>query len=514
MKLKRTKRQGSGIAAFLNSAWRILAGSGASLGKRLRRAAPLIVIFIVLTILLDTAGWLSGFGSAALDTFLLLKKPLEAEHVVLVSITKDDYKEYFGEKSPLDPARLKQIIDAVAKGHPAVIGVDLDTSSTIFRDLQPPSSSPVVWARDAEMIATDGQGVKQKSFAQIARGLLTRILPFLFKPEEQRFNVSNVLGRSSKEFPSGLALVPRDGDSTIRRYRRQFKTTEPDSPVMDSFSWAIVKEYRRRAGHKVEEAEEGEEDWVLNAAVDEYSFKPITTIKPLLDNLSDSEGWQGDRGPIKDKIVLIGGMYPTSRDQHYTLDGPKYGVELLAYAIESDLQGKNIRPPSKYWVWFSELLVGFALVLVHARFKERPKQLRYTLIAIPVLALLASFLIFSSLALWAIFLPVLLAVLIHQLSEDVKGYRKHKINELYGEMAGFGQDVKQMLTTVGESPAGISPSPEGNAEPENSPGPNGGASQSVDRRQTLEVATESEGKVTRTGDKPRGRIRGRRHRRK
>lgn len=504
MNLKRLKVIKERVAPFLNRLRRTLAGSGASLGKRLFRAAPLIFIVVLLTIMLESGGWMRSLESTTLDTFLLLREPLEAKHVVIVSITQDDYKAYFGAQSPLDPAQVKKIVDAIAMGNPAVIGVDLDTSSPTFRELQPPPAPTVVWARDAERVVPNNPGVEGRSVSEVGTRLLSRFLPFLFKPEEERFSISNVLGRVGHEFPSGVALVPLDSDSTIRRYRRQFLTTEPDLPVMNSFSWATVKEYGRSTGYRVEETEESKEGWVLNSAVDEHSFKPIS-VKRLLEDLSNGEGWRGERGPVKNKIVLLGGMYPTSRDQHYTLGGPKYGVELLAYAIESDLQGKNIRPPNRYVVWLAELVLGFALVLVHLRFKERPKQVRYTVVAIPLFALLASFLVFSSLALWALFLPILLAVLIQQLSEDVREYREHKVHEIYKEAAEFGQDIKHMIVMMRDGSATATRSREGDGATENPLTVNAKEPKAEVERQPPDAsAVGAEAKTDKPGGKRRG----------
>jgi CHASE2 domain-containing sensor protein len=465
MSLQRLKRLPKSAAAFISRVRGALVGGGPSLGGRLRRAAPLIVVFVLLTALLESGGWLRSFETAALDTFIMLRKPLEDEHVVIVGITKEDYREIFGGRSPLDPACLKDVINAIAKGNPALIGVDLDTSSESFRGLQPPPGPVVVWARGAESAALRQQDEaegREGSVAEIGQGLVRRFLPFIFRPEE-RFSVYDVLGRGGNTVPSGLALVPRDSDGAIRRYRRSFKTWEPDAPSMDSFSWAIVKNYRKSIGGTPEKTEESGEVWVMNYAVEEYSFKPIS-VKEVLD-AQQGTGWQGERGPLKDKIVLLGGVYPASRDQHYTPAGPKYGVELLAYAIESDLQGRTIRPPSKYIVGLAELIVGFVLVLMHARLSKRPKHLRYTFVAVPLLALLASLFVFSSLALWAIFLPTLLAVLFQQLYEDVQKYRKSKVDEIYKEAEGLGLDVKRVLASIHrERAADSAPEDNGKAE--------------------------------------------------
>jgi len=435
-------------SAFL----RRLAGAGsrggASLARRLRRAAPLIAILALLTVALDYGGWLRSTETAALDTFLFLREPLEAKHVVIVGINRDDHRKYFGERSPLDPAELQKIIEGIARGRPAVIGVSLNTSHEVFRGMKLPASPPtVVWARDAERLRPPEEGEAEdsgrpadKSVAEVGKEVLQRALPFIFKPEEARFSVSNVLGGDGNKLPSGVALVQRDSDGAVRRYRRRFRTWEPDAPVMPSFPWAVIQEYAKRTGRALKEEEETGEGWVMNFPVNDASFSTISLSR--LKEVWDGAGWGGEQGFVKDKIVLLGALYPASRDQHYTPDGVRYGVELFAHAVETELQGRTLKPPRKFTVWLTKLLVGFALVLVHTRLTGRAKKLRYTLAAVPLLALLASFFVFSSLALWSVFLPVLLAALIQQLHEDLQDYRKEAARKLYGETQAPGGEIK------------------------------------------------------------------------
>ncbi|MFZ0748328.1 MAG: CHASE2 domain-containing protein, partial [Pyrinomonadaceae bacterium] len=364
------------------------------------------------------------------------------------SIDEHDYKEDFNETSPLAPDKLNKIIEAVAKGKPRLIAIDLDTSAQVFRNLQPPAGTPIVWARGAKptgnepgTTASAGGDSAEGSFSSVSRTLFNRLNPF--HREERLYEIGDVLGGAGNDLPSGAALLLRDVDSGVRRYRRTFKTTDQKHPAIESFPWAVVREYKKQESQREGGGDEPEEGWVINFVVDEKSFRSYPSSAVV--RASKGTGWgEGDNALVKDKIVLLGGMYRVARDLHSTPSGPKYGVELVAYAVESELQGKTISPPPKPIIWIAELLVGFALVLVYDRFQHRRWALRITLTAIPLLALLASFIVFSSLSMWVTFMPVLLVVFVQQLYEDLQHYRKRKMEDIYEETKGLWAELRQL----------------------------------------------------------------------
>ena len=93
-----------------------------------------MLILSVVTSALDLAGCFKTFEATTLDSLLLWKTPQKGRRIVIVFIDDKDYesKELFHGQSPLNSLKIYEIITAIASGSPAVIGVDIDTSSERF----------------------------------------------------------------------------------------------------------------------------------------------------------------------------------------------------------------------------------------------------------------------------------------------------------------------------------------------------------------------------------------------
>lgn len=118
--------------------------------RHLLHAAPVIAAVSALVFVLGHWGFLRTFETAALDTWLRLKAPQPVANVVIVAITDCDYRELFGETSPLNPGRVADLLQAIVAGRPKVVGVDLDTNHPSFAALSVPATGvPVIWAREA-----------------------------------------------------------------------------------------------------------------------------------------------------------------------------------------------------------------------------------------------------------------------------------------------------------------------------------------------------------------------------
>ena len=70
-----------------------------------------------------------------------------------------------------------------------------------------------------------------------------------------------------------------------------------------------------------------------------------------------------------------------------------------------------------------DIAAGLTLVLIHHLFSIRT-ALGLSLIAIPVLSFCGSYLAFTTLAWWVNFVPMIVGVLIHQLYDHTKEYRR------------------------------------------------------------------------------------------
>src|SRR5215212_633643 len=101
----------------------------------LRKATVAIISAIPITFLFSGIGVFRYLETPILDAQMHLRAAPEDSDVVIVRITDEDYREKFKSKSPLDPVELQNIINAIARGKPKVIGVAIDTAPTQFQNM-------------------------------------------------------------------------------------------------------------------------------------------------------------------------------------------------------------------------------------------------------------------------------------------------------------------------------------------------------------------------------------------
>lgn len=440
--------------------------------KYLATALPVIIGVSLLTLALDYYGWLERFETGALDRFIILQERVPASHVAIVEIDNDDYEQLFDEKSPLDPCTLYDLIDAIALNQPKLIAVDIDTSAKVFKELKTQNCQdlknksggdtrapakvskelksnsewpPIVWARGA----SEGVGAKQESGDH--------------SENEEIFVLEKVLGEESAPPNSltGIALLPLDSDNQIRHFRREYpiasgQTTSQPPAHADSFHWAVVRKYcelsqnnkrcEKLFGPQAEKSDE--HDLVLNLAIDPYAFETSIRASKVLAEATPENLDTGTPAflSLKDKIVILGGKYDAARDDYDTPVGMKHGVELAAIAIESELSGFGIHRVNHFVLIILELLAGVLLVALNYKFPRGWRRL-IALAAIPIFALLGSYIAFSSLALWANFIPMLMGVQLHFLYDKL-AETKH----LEKEVQGLQQRLKQYEQPVQAAP--------------------------------------------------------------
>lgn len=386
-----------------------------SFWRHLLRASPVFVIITLLTLVLEHAGWLRGFETTALDTWLRLRKPIRPLFVRVVTITEDDYRTIFHGKSPVDPKTIISLIGAIADGNPAVIGVDIDTSDAEWRnvigDVLPLSRGqiPIVWEQEA------------------------------IEQEEQLIRVPVLGGAEVTPKPlSGVSGLFQDWDGVVRRSRRYFSTIEEgkrgQKEIVDSFPWAIVKafcqtfpqtsrlpsELRNAIQEEIRGDRKPEHERLVNFSGNRYDF-PIYSASFVL-TAHQAEWWR-EKSPFRGKVVLLGGSYHAGRDVYVTPSGTTNGVQLMAQVVESELQGRGIAQFNKFLMVIFDLAAWIALVAVYY-FCRLSIALWISLVGIPVLSLMGSLVTFSSLAYWADFAPIVIAVLIHQLYDHASEYRR------------------------------------------------------------------------------------------
>jgi CHASE2 domain-containing sensor protein len=370
----------------------------------LRSATWVVLLVSLATFLLHHAGWLNAFETSSLDFFVRLREPVRPKYVWLVAITDRDYAELFRKTSPLDPARLRELIIAAAQLRPRVIGVDIDTSDS--RGVRPETDVPIVWGQRM----TENLPARER-----------RTVPVLGNEQPQP---------DTNEI--GVSALPADEDGSVRRYRRKISV---ERGSLDSLPWAVTKAFCRQ----VIDSSSG--DLKAQCAKILRSESLVKYQRPLLLNFSEpphtevhiisasdllqagaTEGWQSN-ATFRDGIVMLGGTFALSGDVSYkTPVGTRAGIQLFSDAIETELQQRPITPLNEVLMVVFEILGGYSLAAWHFISKNRG-AVALRVAAVPVLAIASSFLAFSSLAYWFSFIPVLVGVLLHEAHEHFKHYR-------------------------------------------------------------------------------------------
>ena len=367
---------------------------GISLLERTFKSIPVVLIGIVLTFVLSRSGFFRQIETYSLDTQVRLQGAPEESPVAVVLIDQGDFVNLFQEKSPLDPAALHKIISAVAAGKPKAIGVVIDTSAPEFKELRPDADWPaVVWAQNGA-----------------------------FSYRDRKYHLLKVLGGQPAPAPAGLVVFKLDPDGAIRRYPRLCET---DQGALPSFPWAVAKEFAPAEASRLKPTQE--ELFITFAGDKDGSHRLHFTASRVLE-LADGPGWQTD-SPVKDKVVLLGGAYDIA-DEHDTPLGWMPGVEVLAYALETELGGGGLPPPSPILVTAIGGLVGLLLLLLFQHFTP-VKGFLISGLAIPVSGVICSLLVFKTMSFWAYFVPIPLAVLGQEFYAQVKAYRMKLIEQLY-----------------------------------------------------------------------------------
>ncbi|MFO0915089.1 MAG: CHASE2 domain-containing protein [Pirellulales bacterium] len=408
---------------------------------------PVMLIVFLITLAAEKMGWFRGLETYGLDVLLRLNERPSGAPIFLVLIDDQDYSTLFNSTSPLAADQLRDLLQDVARAQPKLIGVDIDTAHHSYASIQ---DWPVaIWARDARPAVsevgdeldgdqrenashttgdaheTDGaedgarHGHDGHELIPVLRGqVLGRGVQ-----EGVEYGARSDVQLVSRTSPSsGLPLFPTDADGVIRRYQRVFFSTgfisgQRDEAYVDSLSWAITRDYcgtdvaansdpaistRLRSDLNLPE-EKLTEAIGLNFAFDRYRLPRIHARD--LKRAARQEYWS-QRSPLRGAIVLVGGTYAAARDSYPTPVGNRYGVELLAHAIETDLTGGGIREFNHRLAQVLDIGVGLSFLFLTWRFPGRA-AFHISLASIALLSLGASWFAFRTLAYWFNFIPML-----------------------------------------------------------------------------------------------------------
>ncbi len=137
-------------------------------------------------------------------------------------------------------------------------------------------------------------------------------------------------------------------------------------------------------------------------------------------------------------MVILGGQFSQSRDVHFTPVGERYGLEMVAEAVDGEIERRFIGHLAIWSAALLELVAGLALVWVHW-WLHRPWAVYAMTLLIIVLSIVCSLIAFRTAAYWFNFTAVFVGVWIHLLWDSTQaGRRAHRELALLrgGEHAG------------------------------------------------------------------------------
>jgi CHASE2 domain-containing sensor protein len=347
------------------------------------------------TFVAERLGWLHGLEMAGLDSFVRQQDETLSDRIYVVKITDDDYQQFFNSTSPLNADKLGTLIHRILTGEPAVLGVDIDTSDRRFAPLADLArDARIVWARVPQRVPAT--------------------------PEEALAPLDSLVGiMGSTPGPGvrfGVPLFPFEPDGAVRRYRRVYPV-KPEG-VVDSLPWAIVKSLPSSPP-------DGEEEVILNFRGGSTKFPAIGAKEFLTGSASgpDRERW---KKMLHNQIVLLGGGYSAARDEYATAVGRMAGVDLIAHAVQGDLEHKAILEFSQVWGAVIDFAIGFTVVASFYFIPSLRVAFWVSLVGTTVMAVYGSQLAFRSATYWVNFVPMLVGMLAHQLIDHGERHRHLK----------------------------------------------------------------------------------------
>jgi len=292
----------------------------------------------------DRAEW------ADLDRLQRSAPAARSSRIVVVLISDDDYAGLFKRTSPLDPAKVTALVNAVCRFDPLAIGVDLVTSDWSARDADVAKAlapCPIVWIADVEGLTATPMTVG--TMPPVALG--------------------NVLGRApGSDVCWALSVLQPDADGVIRRYATRYPAVPPGSDVAQphrTFIWTLATSQATSPPCRSEPSLDDRDREKKIPFRANGSF-PRVSARMILESADPSQvqlftalrvGVFGEK-----PIVIIGGAYRQARDRHRTPMGLLYGAEILANAVFTERENAEIVDAAGVSSILIDLAVGTPLL--------------------------------------------------------------------------------------------------------------------------------------------------------
>jgi CHASE2 domain-containing sensor protein len=292
----------------------------------------------------DRAEW------ADLDRLQRAAPAARSNRIVVVLISDEDYADAFRSTSPLEPAKVTALVNAVCRFDPLAVGVDLVTSDWSAQDAERAKAlgrCPIVWIADVEGLAG----------TPTAGGTMPPV------------SLGKVLGRTpDSDACWALSVLQPDADGVIRRYATRYPAVLPGSDVARphrTFIWTLARSQATSPPCLSEPAlDDRDREKKIPFRANE-SF-PRVSARMVLESADPSQAQLFTAlrvGVFGDKpIVIIGGAYRQARDRHRTPIGLLYGSEILANGVFAERENAEIVDATPVSSILVDLAVGTPLL--------------------------------------------------------------------------------------------------------------------------------------------------------
>lgn len=420
-------------------------------------ALLIIIPLMIITDYMERHHFFVGFETAQLDTLLRAHSRKMSHEIVLVEISKDDYHDpnMFHGRSPLDALTVIDLVAAVKKYHPSVIGVDLET--TDWKQVCDPSEKTPPYAYDAgrcKKLKTKLNDLLEETkrlppSTKQAPEIVWAVVP---TTTDVPLELSPVLGgiplaANLPPVAQGIPQFPMDGDGAVRWYESRVEVVRQGDSCpgyleaqpsegkcyMPTFARAIVDKYPHPPRSDAASNKDPDEHKIFNFYGDRYRFPRIDALN-FLAKAENPEIESKRAELLEGRIVLIGGAFREARDEYFTPLGPMQGVELNALAIQSDLSAGGIH--ELQWVVGTGIDFAAACLIVWLFFHfENPRTALLSSLGIVLGAMIGSAVLLQTSAYWFNIVPLAVGVVFHQLYDLAKASAKlhKKLLALRGE---------------------------------------------------------------------------------
>ena len=327
----------------------------------LRADVKTILIVSALVMAGEYFGWFDQFEKGATDWLARQRRfTSTSEEIIVVGIGEDDYREPFKSTSPLPAEPLLNIMRKLAQACPAVIGVDIVDAPHLDAAPGPCKTAPrIIYARTAKSI-------------DVAQGRAPGFLEWFHGGEIPEIEMEGPAPADTRAV--GIPVFPMDRDGMVRAYARTVRavfSSTPQPKDLRTLNAALVEGYcevmkeRGNESHKCRGYEAGRETFLFGRWGENHLI-PLDASEIL------REGFEKSSSSLRDKIVLLGGKFSAARDSYATPNGTYYGVDLLAFAIDSDLNRYGVSEIEPWLALIWDLLIGTSIVLLFAVFRPVP----------------------------------------------------------------------------------------------------------------------------------------------